>query len=187
MTSGSATRLPDGWSGGDDEVGEYAVHDQHGVVLRLLPRGSYRIGMSQEEYAAPLPTVIAGVQRSVRRFVPDRLLVIGVIHGNHDRTDTTDLHRAAWPVVSDWVRTDSLGAVARLDDARSADRYAGGIAEIGPLAHDGRIDTHVVEAAYAMAARVEEHGQVQTADEPHHPDVHDDTIERRCSATADRQ
>ncbi len=52
MASDFATRLPEGWSAGDDEHGTFAVHDRHGAVLRLLPQGTYRIGMSDLEYAA---------------------------------------------------------------------------------------------------------------------------------------
>ncbi len=39
--------------------------------------------------------VIAGVQRSVRKFAPNLTETIGVIAGNHDRTSTTELHHAA--------------------------------------------------------------------------------------------
>lgn len=54
--------LPDGWTAGHDEIGQLATHDEHGIILRLLPRGRHRLGLSDAEYAAarrlaPVPNI----------------------------------------------------------------------------------------------------------------------------------
>jgi len=130
-----------------------------------------------EHATHPLPVIIAGVQRSVRKLAPNLTDTIGVIPGNHDRTSATDLHHAAWPLVTDWLRTDAARAMDQLEQARSANRYAGGIHEIWALAHDGRIATLVVENDYTLPARIDHNNQLHPADDPHHPDVNDDIID----------
>lgn len=134
--------------------------------------------LRSEDTTHALPSVIAGVQRSVRKLASAALTdSIGVIPGNHDRTTSTELHTLAWPLVTDWLRTDATRAMAQLEHARSTNRYAGGIHEIWPLAHDGRIATIVVEADYALPARVDHNNQLHPATDPHHPDVNDDIID----------
>ena len=133
--------------------------------------------LRHERATSALPTVIAGVQRSIRKLAPTLDDPIGVIAGNHDRTSTTDLHHAAWPLVSDWLRRDATRALEQLDNALSANRYAGGIHEIWPLAHDGRIDTLVVENNYTLPARIDHNNQLHPAEDAHHPDVNDDIVD----------
>jgi len=139
--------------------------------------------LRQEHSQHPLPTVIAGVQRSVRQIVePDLFETIGFIPGNHDRSSWTDLHAAAWPLVSDWLRVVHRRAIQRLDHALSTSRYAGGIHEIWPLANEGRIDTLIVEEDYAVPARIDHNGQLHPADDPDHPDVNDDIVDDTIEA-----
>lgn len=137
--------------------------------------------LKAEHAEHPVPCVYAGVQRSVRTLAPEGLEPIGVIAGNHDRAMASQLHTAAWPIVSDWLRSDTSRAMRQLETARSTNRYAGGIHEIWPLASEGRVDTIVVEAGYAMAAIVDGQNQLQPAEDPHareaHDDIVDDTIE----------
>lgn len=132
--------------------------------------------LRDEQAAFPLPTVVAGVRRSVRTIVPS-LEPIGFVPGNHDRTSAAELHHVAWPIVSDWLRTDGARAMERLDRARSTNRYAGGIQEIWPLAKEGRIDTVVVEEGFALSARVGEYDEVVPAADPDHPEVNDDIVD----------
>ena len=133
--------------------------------------------LRHERTISALPTVIAGVQRSIRKLASTLDDPIGVIAGNHDRTSTTDLHHAAWPLVTDWLRRDATRALEQLDNALSANRYAGGIHEIWPLAHDGRIATLVVENNYTFPARIDHNNQLHPAEDPHHPDVNDDIVD----------
>ncbi len=126
----------------------------------------------------PLPTIIAGVERTVRRtIIANRLDTIGFIPGNHDRTSWIELHNAAWPLVTDWLRTDHSRATKALEHARSTRRYAGGIDEIWPLANDGRVGLLVVEDTYALPARIDHNLQLQRADDREAPDVIDDIID----------
>ena len=138
--------------------------------------------LRDENTLNPLPTVIAGVDRTVRRsIIPELFDTIGFIPGNHDRTSWADLHTAVWPLVSDWLRADGHRAIEALDQARSACRFAGGIDEIWPLAIEGRIDTLVVEDRYAVAARIVG-GHLERADDREAPNVIDDVIDETIEA-----
>jgi len=139
--------------------------------------------LRHEQRRYPLPTVVAGVQHSVRQIVtPDLFETIGVIPGNHDRSSWMALHTAAWPLVTDWLRHDQRHAMTRLDQAVSTSRYAGGINEIWPLANEGRVDTLIVEEDYAMSARIDHNSQLHPADDADHPDVNDDIIDDTIEA-----
>ncbi|MGD9749550.1 MAG: hypothetical protein AB7W59_00990 [Acidimicrobiia bacterium] len=125
-----------------------------------------------------LPTVVAGVERTVGKVrLPDDLPIAGTIAGNHDRTPAAQLHHAAWPLISDWLRTDCDRALARLDEARSARRYAGGLHEVWPLATEGRIELVVVEDGYRVAARVDELQQLHPTEDVEAVDVIDDVVD----------
>ncbi len=102
---------------------------------------------------------------------------VGFFHGNQDRSNWSDLHRAAWPLVSDWLRTESNRALFRLEQAKSSTRYAGGIDEIWPLAKDGRVELLVVEESFSLAVRIDEHQQLLRAPDHDAPDVVDDIID----------
>ena len=133
--------------------------------------------LGREQQALSLPTVIAGVDRSVREILKlDRPITIGLISGNHDRTGWVDLHTAAWPLVTDWLRSDRQRARERLDHAHGARRYAGGIEEVWDLANDGRVELLVVEESYDFPARVSG-GRLQAAKDRWAPDVVDDAVD----------
>jgi len=59
----------------------------------------------------------------------------------------------------------------------SSNRYAGGIHEIWPRAHEGRIATLILESDYQLPARIDRNNQLHPASDPHHPDVNDDIID----------
>lgn len=127
----------------------------------------------------PLPTVLAGVDRSLRDVtaVPGDS-VVGTIKGAHDRTQWSELHTAAWPLVVDWLRADRRRALDRLEAARSAARYAGGIDEVYALATDGRVALVVVEEGFELPVRLKDHDQLERAeDDPEAPDVVDDIVD----------
>ena len=138
--------------------------------------------LQHEHQRFPLPTVVAGVERSVRRTLAQSdLSTIGLIGGNHDRTSWSDLHTAAWPLVTDWLRSDGQRALEQLDSARSTRLYAGGIQEIWSLAREGRVDLVVVEETYSMAARLDG-DMLQEADDCEAPDVIDDVVDELIEA-----
>jgi hypothetical protein len=133
--------------------------------------------LRDEQLQNPLPTVVAGVDRTVRRTaVSDIFETIGFIAGNHDRSSWTDLHNAAWPVVTDWLRADQSRALEALATARSMRRFAGGIDETWSLAVEGRVETIVVEEGYSLAVRIVD-GRIEPADDREAPDVVDDIVD----------
>ena len=63
--------------------------------------------LADEHSLNPLPTIFAGVDRTLRNTViPNPFPTIGIIPGNQDRTSWTELHNAAWPLVCEWLRAD---------------------------------------------------------------------------------
>jgi Bacterial archaeo-eukaryotic release factor family 3 len=135
-----------------------------------------------EHQRHPLPTVVAGVERSVRRTLAlAELSAIGMVPGNHDRTGWSDLHSLSWPLVTDWLRADGQRAMEQLDSARSTRLYAGGIHELWPLAREGRIDLVVVEETYSLAARI--FGEtLEPTNDVESPDVVDDVVDELIEA-----
>jgi hypothetical protein len=130
-----------------------------------------------EHVAHPLPTVVAGVDRSVREILKGAHVDhVGVVPGNHDRTGWADLHTMAWPLVSDWLRSDARRALHRLERAVGEQRFAGGIAEVWDLAQEGRVQMVVVENGFEFPARVAD-GRLVPAADVFAPDVIDDAVD----------
>lgn len=125
----------------------------------------------------PAPTIVAGVERSIRTVLRrDLVQPIGMIPGNHDRTPWAALHRAAWPIVEGWMALDFDLALAAIDDARSARRLSAGIEDVWPLATAGRIDLLVVEESYSLPVRLGPH-HLEPVDDPREPGVVDDIVD----------
>jgi Bacterial archaeo-eukaryotic release factor family 3 len=136
-----------------------------------------------EQMANEMPIIFAGVESSVRKTIRSSSVeVTGLVAGNHDRTGWVDLHNSAWPLVSDWLRTKTQRSMDRLDAARSARRFAGGIEEIWPLATQGRVETLVIEESFSMSARIDENGEVNEATDVESPDVIDDLVDEAIEA-----
>jgi hypothetical protein len=117
-------------------------------------------------------------ERRLRRFVGDRERLV------EERNEVWPLDRAerqgqaAWTrEVDNRLRADATHAIDHLDDAVSAHRYAGGVHEVWALAHDGRIDTLIVERGFRFPARIDENNQLHPAEDPEHPDVNDDAVD----------
>ncbi|MEQ1702812.1 MAG: hypothetical protein ABMA25_22105, partial [Ilumatobacteraceae bacterium] len=131
----------------------------------------------KENLEYPMPTVLAGVDRSVREILKlDRLQVVGTLAGNHDRTGWADLAAQAWPKVEAWLEGDRQRARASLEHARSARRYAGGIDEVWELAQEGRVELLLVEETFDFPAR-QSGAQLQAALDLESPDVLDDAVD----------
>ncbi|MGB5756244.1 MAG: hypothetical protein WBM50_04965 [Acidimicrobiales bacterium] len=138
--------------------------------------------LSELDAEYSLPIVVAGVKRTATRLVDDTALnVIGVIAGNHDRTNPSDLHTMAWPLVVDWLATRQDRALERLDRARSAKQFASGVDEIWSLAGEGRIDLVVVEDGFSLSARIDEQGHVHPTDDEGR-EVTDDVVDEILEA-----
>ncbi len=136
---------------------------------------SHAVHGVQREF--PLPTVVAGVDRSVRELLKlDSVRPIGIVPGSHDRTGWADLHHLAWPLVVDWLRSDAERAHRSVAAARDANRFAGGLDEVWELAQDGRVELLVVEEDYTVAARIRD-GRLEPAADEWAPDVVDDAVD----------
>lgn len=131
----------------------------------------------------PLPAVVAGVDRTVRRLGAEgALMVVGRVPGNHDRTSAADLHVLVWPEVEAVLDAERRQAMDRLESARSSRRYAGGIDEVWSLANDGRVDLVLVEESFEVAALVGPDRQLELVDGPVGPDVVDDIVDDTIEA-----
>lgn len=135
-----------------------------------------------EQRRHAVPTVVAGVERSVHRALgAAELHTIGIVHGNHDRSGWDDLHKVTWPLVEGWIEADQMRALERLDAARSQRRFAGGLDEVYSLAMEGRLDLVVVEDTFAVSARVRD-GRLEPAEDRESPDVVDDVVDEIVEA-----
>ena len=129
-----------------------------------------------------VPTVLAGVAHTVASMLDvDTIAPIGTVLGNHDETSHRALHDATWPIVDRWLGRDRQDAMARLDHARGARIFAGGIDEVWDLANDGRVELLVVEDDYHLAARVGG-PHLRPADDRDDPDVTDDVVDELIEA-----
>lgn len=138
------------------------VQDWHWPLVRADEesgetwRQRINLALTRELTSFDAPTVFAGVTHSINALVDASLLdPIGTVAGNHDRTPASELHASAWPVVGTWLRRDCEDALARLDLARGARVFAGGVDEVWGLAQDGRVELLVVEDDYRLAARTD--------------------------------
>lgn len=146
-----------------------------------LPRSvwSARVAeaMRAEHDRLVLPTVVAGVDRSVRETLRGaNFASIGAIPGNHDRTPWSDLHNMAWPLVTDWLRSDAARSKGRLTDAQSKKLFAGGLEEVWVLANEGRVELLVAEDSFAVAARIDGL-HLERMSDPALPGVTDDAVD----------
>ena len=133
--------------------------------------------MRAEHDRLVLPTVVAGVDRSVRETLRGaNFASIGAIPGNHDRTTWSDLHNMAWPLVTDWLRSDAARSKARLSDAQSKKLFAGGLEEVWVLANEGRVELLVAEDSFAVAAKIDGPGLERVSDSTA-PGVTDDVVD----------
>lgn len=136
---------------------------------------SHAVRLEHADY--PMPTVLAGVERSLREVLKlDKVAVVGTLAGNHDRTGWADLHALAWPKLLAWLGRDRERGRRSLELARSARRYAGGIDEVWELAHEGRVELLVVEDTFDYPARLSD-GRLQAAIDVDAPDVIDDAVD----------
>ncbi|MGB8862206.1 MAG: hypothetical protein WCC60_23325 [Ilumatobacteraceae bacterium] len=154
----------------------WPLYRDEGQTLAQWSRAvSHAVRVEHSEY--PMPTVLAGVERSLREILKlDKMSVVGTLAGNHDRTGWAELHAHTWPKMSEWLGRDRQRARLSLDQARGARRYAGGIDEVWDLAHEGRVALLVVEETFDYPARLAE-GRLRAAHDVESPDVLDDAVD----------
>lgn len=133
--------------------------------------------LERELRSFDVPTVLAGVAHTIGSLIDgDQVESIGNVPGNHDSSSPAQLHEPAWVLVHEWLELDRAEALARLDHARGARVFAGGVDEVWDLADDGRVELLVVEDDYHLTARVHDR-HLEPVDDPDSPDIVDDVID----------
>lgn len=156
-----------------DEPWPLHRHDETACGWLRAIKEAFANDQSQQE----MPTVIAGTPRAARQLARAvDMNMIGIVAGNHDRTSWVDLHQDAWPLVSTWIENNDALSMLRIDAARGANRYAGGIDEVWELANRGLVDLMAVERSYEYPARLVD-GHLIVASDVDAPDVIDDAVD----------
>ena len=104
--------------------------------------------LTEASVGDPLPVVLAGVNNSTSLFLEvsrNASLVIGRLDGAHDRDNTHQLGRAAWPILRDHLKARRREVVAELGDALHAGHAVVGIDDVWQSARQGRGRLVVVE------------------------------------------
>jgi hypothetical protein len=134
--------------------------------------------------------VVTGTEDTLADFEashPHRLAVLGHVSGNMIDENPATLGRKAWEVVRGGRRALSQRILARLDEARSAHRYAAGLTEIGPLALQSRVELMVCGFDYAQPARLDPAtGSLVPIDAPQGPGDLDDAVDWVAQQVLDR-
>jgi Bacterial archaeo-eukaryotic release factor family 3 len=131
--------------------------------------------------ADPQPVLVVGVPRYLSLFAETSRhmdSVTGTLTGSHDKTTAHELARLVWPTVQEALHKQRLALLDELALATGAQRSASGMAEVWPLAHEGRGDTLLVEEGFRYPARLDPTGRfLVPADDPTAPDVLDDAVD----------
>lgn len=176
-----------GWtagSGSDDAPVPVAEREPDEAAATWLRRAARNVDGLVGPTGRPL--VLAGVDRTVATVASHLATpVVGTVAGNHDRSPSDDLHRRAWPIIERWLADQEQAALAQLEQARSARRYAGGIDETWTLAEDGRVALLLAERGFEYPARAAVHGLVP-ADDAEEPGVIDDAVDELIEAVLAR-
>lgn len=125
-----------------------------------------------------LPVLLAGVERATNE-ARKRLdaAPIGNVAGAWEKLPWSDLHRRSLPVLDAWLTQREHSAMLRLDEARSARRFAAGIHELWELANAGRVAMLVAERGFEFPARVDGMSLREAPDDVEAPDVVDDVVD----------
>ena len=128
------------------------------------------------------PVIVVGVERWLSFFTEvtshaDALA--GYVTGNQDETPERELAELVMPAFVEYQRQQRADALAKLDDAMSGKRFAGGIDEVWRLAQTGRIDHLFVEEDFRYPAIADDyHVEAAADDDPEAVNAVDLTIAR---------
>jgi hypothetical protein len=143
---GGATRLP-----GGQGINRSAVRDDaHRQFFRKADEAL--AGIQKSEH---LPLVVVGVERYLAFFqevTRDPEAIVGVLAGSHDNPNPSELGKLVWPVFKAGSTLQRTRALARLDQAVSANRHASGIDQVWRAAFDKRCQTLLVETGFEHPA-----------------------------------
>src|SRR5215472_785838 len=149
---GGATRLA-----GGQGINRSAVRDDaHRQFFRKVDDA---LGALQKD--DHLPVVLGGVGRHVafyQEVTKDPDAIVGVVAGSHDDPNPTALGRLVWPVFKSGATLRRTRALARLDEAVSANRHASGIDQVWRAAFEKRCQALLVETGFEHPADLSPQG-----------------------------
>lgn len=140
------------------------------------------------QYHDPVPLALVGVERTLVYFDEvtahkgkPKFNVVARLHGNFEKLPQRELESKIWPLVEQGMKAGLERVKMRLEDAAGGNRKATGLREVWKAAHEGRVDTLLVEENYHQAARAQDTGlHLMEAPEGNGAleDAVDDTIEQ---------
>ena len=149
---GGASRLP-----GGQGINRSAVRDEsHRQFFRKVDDALAAI---QKEDHVPL--VVVGVDRYLafyQEVTKDPDAIVGVVAGSHDDPNPTALGRLVWPAFKAGATLCRTRALARLNQAVSANRHASGIDQVWRASFEKRCQTLLVESHFEHPADLSPQG-----------------------------
>ncbi|WP_067802072.1 hypothetical protein [Actinomadura formosensis] len=140
--AGSGRQARRAAQGGDGERQRQLMRDVVAALDRVLGRDRR-------------PLIVAGVTRHQAFFdevAGPHITVAGRVDGSFEGAAPSTLADAARPALAAYEDLREVGVLAELEAARSIQRYAGGLREVGRLAEEGRAEHLVVERGYYAPA-----------------------------------
>jgi Bacterial archaeo-eukaryotic release factor family 3 len=137
-----------------------------------------------------LPLAIVGIERDLAAFKDaskNTGRIIATVSGRHQETPAHALWELVWPQVEAGLAAQRKGILQSLDTATGAKRFAAGIADAWRLAHEGRVDTLVVEEGFHYPAQRSEDGrQLTVARDAATPVVTEDAVDTIIETVLDK-
>jgi hypothetical protein len=130
--------------------------------------------------ADPRPLMVVGAERNLAFFkevTANPAAVVGMLAGNHDRTEPTALGKLVWPVFDQGATLRRTEALVELDAAVDANRHASGIDQVWRAAAGGRVKTLLVEKDFEHPADVAPGGDRLLAYTGEGPQALDDAVD----------
>jgi thymidylate kinase len=154
-----------------DERGRPAPHEFHIEEERRLKfLRQIATNLAETLKRDPRPVVVIGVQRNISAFMESvhetvADAVIGTVEGNFDFASPAEIAAVVEPVLEEEHRRAQQRALAEIDGALSARRFASGLEECWELAPLGRIAHLMVEEDFFAPARTVD-GRLLPPEEP---------------------
>jgi hypothetical protein len=143
---GGASRLP-----GGQGINRSAVRDEsHRQFFRKVDDA-----LAVIQKADHLPLVLVGVDRYLafyQEVTQDPDALVGVVAGSYDDPNLSTLGKLVWPVFKSGAVLSRTRALARLNQAVSANRHASGIDQVWRATFEKRCQTLLVETGFEHPA-----------------------------------
>lgn len=142
----------------------------YGVEPTALHDGEEREYFNRVEHALEaimaqkkFPLVLAGTTRTVAYFDEvthhkgkPKFETIARLTGNYERLPRRELATKVWPLVEEGLKSGLSRAKERLGEASANNHKAAGLRYVWRAAHEGRVDTLLVEEDYFQPARIKD-------------------------------